>query len=153
LDGIRRELNKYALGASSDLKATPTENSEGQLELIGTGRESQEYQAKKMINQVLDFVENTLNESKINLTDSQFLDAQVLDEWRYQSLYNSQTALDFLGDYNNKVADLVNTKQTLEEAKAKVVDKNKNGVAEDTEVRHTSEEEVKNNEAVERLTE
>jgi hypothetical protein len=106
-----------------------------------------------MINQVLDFVENTLNESKINLTDSQFLDAQVLDEWRYQSLYNSQTALDFLGDYNNKVADLVNTKQALEEAKAKVVDKNKNGVAEDTEVRHTSEEEVKNNEAVERLTE
>lgn len=135
LDSIRKELNKYEIGASNDIAAVPKVDADGNVDYTADGTNSQNYQARKVINQVLDFVEDTLNASKTNLTDVEFLDRQMLGEWRYQLLANSQTAVDFLEEFNKLNVDLLTAKGTLQTKENELLDLNKDGIATDPEKR------------------
>lgn len=134
-DALRKELNSYEVGASDDIAAIPTVDKDGNVITIASGTNSQNYQAKKILNQVIDFVEDTLNASGTNLTDVDFLDKQMLDEWRYQLLSNSQTSLDFIKDFNSLNANLVDLKAKLREQENKLKDLNGDGVTTDAEKR------------------
>lgn len=134
-EGILKALDEYQVGGSDDLAATPTINADGTKDWTVKGNNSQNYQAKKMIRQIFNFAQDTLNASGTNLTDVEFLDKQMLGEWRYQMLANSQTAIDYLNDFNKLNVDLIQLKSDLMAEENKLQDLNKDGVTTDPEKR------------------
>ena len=135
LDNIRKTLNKYKPDTSDYLSAVPKEDANGNINYVAQEGQSQTDAAKKMINQIFNFVEDTLNANNINITDASFLNRQVLSEWRYQQLYNSYTAVDFLGDFNRLSTNLVKDTAKLELLERTKLDLNSNGTIEDSELR------------------
>ena len=152
LNDIRKVVEDYNTGASEDLAAIPTRNSDGTFNILATPGNSQRDAVKKMTNQILDFVENTLTAYNSNITDQQFLSKQILEEWTYQSLYNSQTALDFLSEFNTLNTELIQDTAHLKDLQSQLLDTNKNGNVEDSERRQASQnnEEPKNNEEIQK---
>lgn len=135
LNGVRKELQKFSYGVGEDIALIPQVDSEGNINMAADANNSREVGAKKMIGQILDFVENTLEANDVNISDDEFLDKQTLGEWRYNLLHNSQTSIDFLNDFNSLSTDLVADTQRLQELEKEKQDINGDGITTDQEER------------------
>ena len=134
LGEIRKQLEKETIG-NKHLSATQFETIDGKtIPKAGTETDNQDVYAKKIINQYLDFIENTIKAEGSPLPDDAFLQSAFKD-LRFSELYRSQTAGRMLQDYNTLNSDILGIVADINAQRAKLKDANKDGATSDTENR------------------
>lgn len=134
LDLVRKELNNIITGDKNLSAYQFDEIGDITVAKPGTKEDNQDFYVKKVFNDYLNFVENTLNSQGSNLSDDSFL-AKVLGDLKYNSLYQSETATRLLQDFNSLNSKILKVVSELNELETKALDKNKNNKIEDPELR------------------
>lgn len=93
---------------------------------------------KNTLKDQLKLIENILNAEGANLSDDSFLDKQTLSDLRFNALYNSVTAGDFIQEFNNLSSEAVKLVKDINQIALTVTDTNKDGNISDRETRNSN---------------
>lgn len=115
-DDLLRYLDKIDLGLDKTFSVYRNPNGEVEVD----PDKSQDVIVRNLIKQEFDFIDNVLQANKTNLTDSQLLDNQMLEEWRYSNLQNSQVANDYLYEFNKLNGDLINISREIKDIQEQI---------------------------------
>lgn len=104
----------------------------------GTPENNQDKAVKTVLQKQIDIIKEVLSVDGA-VSDSEFLDRQVLQDMRYNALQNSTTAGLYLQTYNELLADTVKLTNNIKEAKKATADTNGDGTTTDKEVRQAAD--------------
>ena len=120
IEDFKKSVKNMPIG-NKNLSATSFSTDENGNTVWDTAKnyeDSQDYQAKKMIYDTIDNIQNMLQAEGGTLTDETFLDKQTLGDLRFQELQSTLTAAKYLEDYQDtmvKIHDTLNELSNLGE--------------------------------------
>lgn len=135
LDDFYKTLDKMDNLGNKRLSATEF-NEDGTYK-PGTKENNQNEFAKKAIRQQVQQLSDLLNAEGISMSDSKFLDQQILSDLRFARLANAVTAGIFMDNYNKEVTDLVKDLDQLNNLTKQQIDTNDDGKINDRERHNT----------------
>ena len=150
LDEYRKYTNKQILG-NPNLSATNYDVIDGKIIWQqGTKTDNQNVAAHKALDKQLEIIQGilTANGAKSN---SEFLDTNTLNDFRFVALHDSTTAGAYLDHYNKLNVDLVKSISELETLINTKADTNNDGVVEDKEKRNAQKDKQDDTPSTERI--
>ena len=146
--GRNQELPKFIQAvkkmtlANPNLSATEFEVDNDQIIFApGTKQDNQDLYAKQAVINQANMIQEILQANGA-VSDSRVLNAQTLNDLRFNALHNSTTAGNYLQEYNSLATNLVGLVKTINEKFAAVQDTNQDGTVSDKEFRRSRDREA-----------
>lgn len=118
IDGFLKYVNKATLGN----KYLSTDLDENGNNKPGTKENNQDLEIKKVINNQVQLLKNTINAEGAKFSENSLFDALTLKDLRYAQLRNTTTLGMYFQEYNSLISEIVKTHERIKEISNKSTD-------------------------------